>query len=76
MGVRSTKKVKKYLKYVKYSDHCEITGYAGTEAELIIPAEIEELPVTVIKESVFQSNQVLTKVEISDNVSVIDGYEV
>ena len=36
------------LQYEVYEDHVEITGYTGDATDLIIPAEIEGLPVTAI----------------------------
>jgi hypothetical protein len=48
-----------------------ITGYAGTAAELVIPAEIDGLPVTEIGESAFLGRRSLASVTIPAGVTSI-----
>lgn len=45
-----------------------IRGYAGTEPDIVIPSEINGLPVTCIGESAFKENQVIRSVVIPDSV--------
>ncbi len=62
------------LKYYVYGDYVEITGYNGDAAELIIPAEIEGLPVTSIGYNAFSGCTNLTNVTIPNSVTSIDRY--
>ncbi len=48
-----------------------ITGYTGTEAELVIPATIENYPVVGIADSAFAYCDTLTAVVIPDSVTTI-----
>lgn len=68
-----------YLNYKKYSDYIEISGYDRAAAEsienleIIIPAEIENLPVKVIgKDSL--SGCSMTAVQIPDTVETIGDF--
>ena len=51
-----------------------ITGYAGTETELVIPSEIDGLTVTAIGASAFDSYSSLTSITIPDSVTSIGNY--
>ena len=57
--------------YEIYEDHVEITKYTGTETEVVIPEEIEKLPVTVLGPGVFEKCMLLQKVVIGRNVAEI-----
>jgi len=59
------------LQYTKYDTYCAITKYSGTDTELIIPSEIEGLPVTAIEEYAFRSCVALKKVDIPSSVNFI-----
>jgi len=48
------------LTYEKYSDHIEITNCDQSATEVVIPSEIEGLPVAVIKWSAFENHTSLT----------------
>lgn len=48
-----------------------ITGYTGTAAEVVIPTTVENLPVTTIEESAFESNKTLTSVVFPDTLKYI-----
>ena len=50
----------------------EITGYNGTAANLVIPAEIDRYKVTSIGYSAFKDNTDLVSIEIYDGVTTID----
>ncbi len=58
----------------KYSDAkggVAITGYTGTNADVIIPAEIDGKPVVSIHISAFNKNETIRSVEIGKNVELI-----
>ena len=57
--------------YTVYADHVEITKYIGEDAEVIIPEEIEGLPVTVIADGAFYEATVVTDVYFPDSVESI-----
>lgn len=54
--------------YVDNGEEVMIRGYAGSEPDIVIPAEINGLPVTRIAESAFKENQVIRSVVIPDSV--------
>ena len=62
------------LHYQVYGDHVEITGYDGNDADLIIPAEIEDLPVTAIADWAFLRAESLTGIVIPETVTSIGDY--
>lgn len=49
----------------------KITEYTGLDAEVVIPAEIDGLPVTYIGDGAFESNKGLASVVIPDSVNTI-----
>lgn len=60
------------LTYEKYDDHVEITGYESQPwGELIIPGEIEGLPVTAIGNEAFEGCDELFSVIIPEGVTDI-----
>ena len=59
------------LQYKVYKDHVEITGYTGDTEEVVIPAEIDGLPVTSIGYSAFSFCTSLTSITIPDSVTSI-----
>lgn len=60
------------LAYVKYTDHVIITNCDNsTKGEVVIPAEIEELPVTKINETAFSRCSELSGVFIPNSVTEI-----
>jgi len=48
------------LYYTYNGDHIEIVGCAESATEVIVPATIEELPVTVIAQNAFNGHMFLT----------------
>ena len=60
------------LRYMVYDDHVEITGYTGNATEVVIPAEIEGLPVTSIGNWAFEACSSLTGIMIPDGVTSIN----
>ncbi|MBR1530095.1 MAG: leucine-rich repeat protein [Oscillospiraceae bacterium] len=60
------------LTYYKYADHIEISGYTeDLEGEIVIPAEIEGLPVTGIQECTFSFCTNLKSVMLPDSITNI-----
>lgn len=51
-----------------------ITGYTGTESELVVPSEVVGYPVTSIGRSAFSGSTSLTSVSIPESVTVIGVY--
>lgn len=62
------------LVYEIHKDHVEITGYTGDATEIVIPTEIEGLPVTSISDSAFYGCTSLTSINIPDSVSMIGRF--
>lgn len=56
------------LTYIRHSDHIEITDCDDTAEEVVIPAEIESLPVTVIGEQAFCDCTELKSVYLPDSI--------
>ena len=54
------------------SEYCIITGYSGTDTELVIPSSFtydgNEIPVTNIKQEAFRDNTSITSVKIPEGV--------
>ena len=62
------------LVYEVYEDHVEITDYTGTATEIVIPARIEGLPVTVIGEDAFNRCYDIINVSIPEGVTTIGDF--
>ncbi|MDE5763683.1 MAG: leucine-rich repeat protein [Ruminococcus sp.] len=62
------------LTYIKYSDYIEITDCDESATEIIIPSEIDGLPVTSIGDTAFFCCSGLTLVIIPDSVTNIGYY--
>ena len=60
------------LVYEVYADHVEITDYTGDATEVVIPAEIQGKPVTVIGSTAFLDAFYLESITIPDSVTRID----
>ena len=63
------------LTYRKYADYIEISGYTNEiSGELVIPAEIDGLPVASIAENAFAECEGLTSLTLPDSItSIADG---
>ena len=62
----------KDLEYISANGQVAITKYRGSEADIIIPQIIDELPVTVIKKSAFEKHETLTSVTLPNGVNFIE----
>ena len=62
----------KDLEYISANGQVAITKYRGSEADIIIPQIIDELPVTVIKKSAFEKHETLTSVTLPNGVNLIE----
>lgn len=61
-----------YLYYKKYTDHIEIIGHTDKLPEKAeIPAKIEELPVTVIREGAFREAAVMKEIKLPETLLTI-----
>lgn len=72
MSITASAEVYEALNYDAYDDHVEITGFAEETADLVIPAEINGLPVTKIGYYAFEGCENLQSVSIPDSVTHID----
>ncbi|AAM07629.1 leucine-rich repeat protein [Methanosarcina acetivorans] len=72
--VIEAKPLEDYLTYTSDSSSITITGYTGPAGDLVIPDEIDGLPVTKIADRVFQGTP-LTSVVIPDSVTNIGLYQ-
>ncbi|AKB31416.1 Chitin binding protein [Methanosarcina siciliae HI350] len=72
--VVEAKPLEDYLTYTSDGSSITITGYTGPAGDLVIPDEIDGLPVTKIAERVFQGTP-LTSVVIPDSVTNIGLYQ-
>lgn len=52
---------------------CTITGYSGTETELVIPAEIDGYPVVTIGEYAFEYCTSLTSIRLPESITSIES---
>ncbi len=62
------------LTYANYGDHIEITGCDKSAKVLVIPPEIEGLPVTKIGDNAFYRNKTLTSIIVSETVTTIGNH--
>lgn len=53
------------------NDEIHITGYSGTDATVVIPYEIEDMPVTYIGEFAFSDNYNIKKIVITNSVKTV-----
>jgi hypothetical protein len=59
------------LTYTISNGEVTLTGYTGTNPELIIPTEIEGKPVTAIRDFAFENNTVITFVSLPNTLTQI-----
>ena len=59
------------MQYAAYEDHIEITACDSAATEVVVPSEIEGLPVTVIGDGAFSYCSALTAVSLPDTVTDI-----
>ena len=57
--------------YVIEDGACTITGYLGSDAELVIPAKIENVPVTAIGAGAFEGRSDITSVRFEGGIVLI-----
>lgn len=72
MSLETSSTPTQYFNYSVNNDNTiKITGYTGSETDIIIPSEIDGKPVTIIGNSAFKEKG-LTSVEIPDTVVTIE----
>jgi hypothetical protein len=54
------------LRYTCSTTECIITGYEGIHSSIYIPAEIDELPVTMVADRAFEGNENLVSITFED----------
>jgi hypothetical protein len=54
------------LRYTCSTTECIITGYEGVHSSIYIPAEIDELPVTMVADRAFEGNENLVSITFED----------
>lgn len=59
------------FKYEVSDSKVTITGYDGKAENIVIPAEINSMPVTAVKKEAFKENKTVKSVEIPDSVESI-----
>ncbi|MDE5765418.1 MAG: leucine-rich repeat domain-containing protein [Ruminococcus sp.] len=62
------------FKFEVYSDHAVLAKYSGEDADIVIPATVSGVPVTIIGERVFEYCSLLTSVNIPDSTKIIGKY--
>ena len=60
-----------YLNYNKYTDHIEITGHGSLPEAVVIPSEIDGLPVTAIADNAFSSGSAMTSITLPSTLTSI-----
>lgn len=63
-----------FFTYEIENGECTITGYTGTDTDVVIPDVIEGCRVTGIGESAFDGNSAVISVDIPDTVVTINAY--
>lgn len=58
--------------YTTQEGKASITGYTGTAADVVIPADIDNYPVTIIGQGAFANNRKITSVVLPDSIELID----
>ncbi len=62
-----------HLTYSIGEESVTITGFDNLVSEVVIPAEIEELPVTAIADSAFKNATMLENIKMPDSITEISG---
>lgn len=60
------------IEFELFDNHAEVSGYTGAGGKIVIPSEINGLPVTVIQEESMAFHKDITSVIIPDTVTVIE----
>ncbi len=60
------------LKYNTFNDHIEIIGCDSRAENIIIPSEIDNLPVTAISSTAFYNNSRIKSIELPESITVIE----
>lgn len=67
-------KVKAGDTFIECGDGICLIKYLGDAAEVVVPGEIDGKPVTVIDSGCFSGNETVTRVEIPESVTWLDGF--
>lgn len=62
-----------YFKYTISQKEIILTGYFGSEKEVVIPEKIAELPITTIRKSVFNGNKAIENITVPETVKKVEA---
>jgi uncharacterized repeat protein (TIGR02543 family) len=60
------------LEYTLDIDHYEVSGYNGTDVDVIIPSKVNALPVTIVGIGAFEGNTLVERVQLPSSITLID----
>ena len=74
-NIDNTNKTEIEFTYLENSDgSITITGYNGSETNVVIPNKIKNKPVTQIKQAAFKKNSTITEITIPENIVSIESH--
>ncbi len=74
MKIQETETGRGVLQYEIFEEKVRITGYRGKDLSVVIPEQIDGLPVTVIGKKAFLSNKMIRQVTLPGRTEQIDDW--